>query len=312
VATLIQIESHSGEWWTIIGEGKGDRGVWLGQSVSGLWAVPLETIYNSTAYQDGADYGGKRIGSREISFDVEILKTKDEPWERNWSDWMKAFRPDKDSKIWYETENSRRYLKVRLSTESQMSPKFDPDNRQHVTLTMNLIAGDPWWYEEEAKSTFVTTTDTTAGGVEVGEIPIWNDTPVQMYPQWVFQGVAGIEWTLPDFSHGQEAEHDRDEGVDATRVINMPPTIEGEHVYIDVDPLAREGQANSSLDTEYYMRMNGVRFIYPAPEYFTHPDGRMATEQDPIMLPIAVTGAPIGAGVQLRMRRAWPTPMGMQ
>lgn len=312
MATLIQIESPSGEWWTIIGEGKGDRGVWLGQSVAGLWAVPLETIYNSTAYQDGADYGGKRIGAREITLDVEILKTKDEPWERNWSDWMKAFHADKDTKIWYETENSRRYLKVRLSTESQMSPKFDPENRQHVTLTMNLIAGDPWWYEEEATSQFIATTDTTTAGTEIGEIPIWNDTPVEMYPQWLFQGVAGIEWTLPDFSHGQEAEHDRDEDVDATRVINLPPTIEGEHVYIDVDPLAKEGQANSSLDTEYYMRMNGVRFVYPAPGYFTHPDGRMATEQDPIMLPIAVTGAPIGAGVQLRMRRAWPTPMGMQ
>lgn len=303
--TLIQVESHSGEWWTIAGEGKGDRGVWLGQSVSGLWAAPLETIYNSTAFQDGADYGGKRIGSRDITFDVEILRTKDETWEKNWSDWMKAFRADKDTLIWYETDAGRRFLKVRLNTHSEMSPKIDPERTGHVTLTMNLIAGDPWWYEPDATSTYVTTTDTTAGGVENGTIPIWNDTPLPMYPQWLFQGVAGITWTLPDFSFGQEAEHDRDEGVDAARVIALPPTIEGEHVLIDTDPLARNGQANSSLDTEYYMRMNGVRFIYPITEY-------TGKKSSPILLPIAVTGAPIGAGVQLRMRRAWPTPMGLQ
>lgn len=309
--TIIQVE-HAGEWWTIAGEGKGDRGVWLGQSVAGLWTAPLETIYNSTAFQDGADYGGKRYGSREITFDVEILRTASESWERNWSDWMKGFHPDKDTRIWYETENSRRYLTVRLSSHATMSPKVDPERRGHATLTMNLIAGDPWWYEDDATSTFVAATDTTAGGVETGQIPIWNDTPLPMYPRWIFQGVAGIEWTLPDWSFGQEAEHDRDEGVDAARVLNMPATIEGEHVFIDTDPLARDGQANSSLDTEYHMRMNGVRFVYPAPEYLKHPDGRMATKNDPIMLPVAVTGAPIGAGVQLRMRRAWPTPMGMQ
>lgn len=303
--TLIQVESPDGEWWTIAGEGKGDRGVWLGQSVSGLWAAPLETIYNSTAFQEGATYGGRRYGAREIIFDVEILKTKDEPWERNWSDWMKAFHPEKDTKIWYETEVSRRYLKVRLARHSEMSPKFDPERLGHVTLTMNLIAGDPWWYEADATSTYIAQTDTTESGTEAGEIAVWNATPLPMYPRWIFQGVEGIEWTLPDFSFGQEAEHDRPEGADATRVITMPPTIEGEHVYIDVDPLAPDGQANSSLDTEYYMRMNGVRFIYPIPPY-------TGTRRNPIMLPVAVTGAPIGAGVQLRMRRAWPTPMGMQ
>lgn len=305
VGTKIQVESPSGELWTIIGDGKGDRGVWLGQSVAGLWAAPLETIYNSTAFQDGADYGGKRTGARIVTLDVEILKTSDSSWERNWSDWMKAFKADEDTLIWYETDESRRFLKVRLAKNSEMTPKIDPEKLGHVTLTMNLIAGDPWWWEADATSTYVTTTDTSSTGTEHGFIPVWNDTPLPMYPQWVFQGVAGVEWTLSDFSFGQEASHDRDPGVDAARVINMPPTLAGEHVYIDVDPLARNGQANSSLDTQYYIRMDGNRFVYPVPDY-------TGTKRDPVMLPIAVKHAPIGAGVQLRMRRAWPTPMGLQ
>lgn len=303
--TVIQVQSPSGHWWTIAGEGKGDRGVWLGQSVEGLWAAPLETIYNSTAFQEGATYGGRRYGSREITLDVEILGTDDSPWERNWSEWMRAFHPHKDTLIWYETEGSRRCLNVRLSEHAQMSPQTDPEHLGHVTVTMNLISGDPWWYENDTTATFITTTDTSTGGIEHGVIPVYNDTPLATYPKWVFQGIEGIEWALPDLSFAQEADHDRPADADAARVIHLPPTVADEHVFIDTDPLALNGQANSSLDTEYYMRMNGIRFIYPVPEY-------TGTPVHPVELPIAVTGAPVGAGVQLRMRRAWPTPMGMQ
>lgn len=303
--TLIQVESPGGEWFTVAGLGKGDRGVFLGKRVEGLWMAPKETIYNSTAFEDGATYGGDRNPKREVVFEVEIIKTLDSPWEKNWSDWAKAWKTDEDTKLWYETDTSRRFLKVRLAKQADMAPSIDPMRRGHVTMTMTLVAGDPWWYEDTITSEFITHNDTTASGFEDGHVDLWHETPLPLWPVWEFQGTAGIIWTIPDFSWGQEAEFRRTTGVDAARKMIMPPTIAGEHVLIDVDPLAEEGQANSSLDTQYYMRMGGLRFVYPIPPY-------TGSEDKKIQLPIRVSHAPIGAGIQLRMRRAWPTPMGMQ
>jgi len=302
--TIIQVESWDGQFWTLIGRGKGDRGVWLAEDVSGFWYAPTSTLWNSTAFQDGADYGGSRVDKRTLTFDVHILKTPGSTWEKNWSDFIRAFRTDRESKIWYETESSRRYLCVRLSKNSDMRPTIDPGRSQYAKVTMEVVAGDPWWYEPVDTSSYETTTDTTGGGTENGTVNLYNETPIIMYPQWMFQGTAGIVWTIPDYSFGQEAKHDRPDGADATRRIVMAPTIEGEHVLVDVDPDAKNGQFNSSLDTMYYMRMNGVRFMYGVTEY-------TGTKQHPIVLPVSVTGAPIGAGIQLRMRRAWPTPMGL-
>lgn len=309
MATLIEIESWEGEWFTITGPGKGDRRVWLSGETAptGLWDAPVSTIYNSTAFQDGADYGGDRYDKRVITFDVEIYGNPDNPWERAWSDWVRAFRTDRDSKIWYTTDNSRRFLKVRKSKQATMQPTIDPEKTRHATVSMELVSGDPWWYEDSDLEEFITTTDTTSTSPVVYEsstIKAWNDGPLLMYPEWLFQGVAGIKWRIADYSFDQEEMHDRDEGVDATRVIQMAPTIDGEHVYVDTDPMAKDGQFISSLDTEYGLRMNGVRFMYPVPVY-------TGTKSSPILLPVSVTGAPIGSGIQLRMRRAWPTPMGL-
>ena len=301
--TLIQVETPGGEWWTLAGAGKGDRGIWLGQRVEGLWMAPKETIWNSTAFQDGATYGGDRNPKRDITFDVEILGNQFGSWERNWSDWIRAWRADEDCKLWYETENSRRWLSCRLSKQAVMVPTIDPIKQGHVTVTMSLTAGDPWWYEETVKSTFVTITNTTSSGTEAGHVNLSNPTPLDMWPVWVMQGTAGIRWKIPDFSFGND---DFERAVtDAARKIEMPPLINGEHILLDTDPLAENGQVNSSLDTEVYQRMNGVRFMYQVPPY-------AGTEDEPVVLPISVRGAPSGAGIELRMRRAWPAPMGMQ
>ncbi len=45
--------------------------------------------------------------------------------------------------------------------------------------------------------------------------------------------------------------------------------------------------------------MNGQRFCYPLPG---------ATPETKI--PVSVTGAPVGAGVQVRCPRPWPRPWG--
>lgn len=301
--TRIQVETPTGEWWTLAGAGKGDRGVHLGQHVEGLWAAPTDTIWNSTAYQIGATYGGDRNPRREIELDVEIIATRNSSWERNWSDWMRAWSTTEDCKLWYETPNSRRFLSVRPSKQADMAPRIDPIQLGHATVQMSLTAGDPWWYEDTVTSSYITTTDTMAGGTENGHVNLSNPTPLEMWPMWVLQGNLGIQWTIPDWSFGNDDFERATE--DADRAILMAPLTTGEHLLIDTDPLAENGQFNSSLDTEFHQRMGGVRFMYQVPPY-------SGTPEEPIVLPIAVTRAPIGAGIELRMRRAWPTPMGMQ
>lgn len=301
--TRIQVETPSGDWWTLAGTGKGDRGVWLGQRVEGLWMAPKETIWNSTAFQDGATYGGDRNPKRDITMDVEIIGTRTASWERCWSDWIRAWKTDDDCKLWYETDNSRRWLNVRVGKNASMSPNIDPIKRGHATITMNLTAGDPWWYEDFHPSSYVTTTDTIGGGTETGHVELSNPTPLEMWPIWVTQGTAGIRWTIPDWSFGND-DHER-AIEDADRTIELAPLINGEHLLIDTDPLAEDGQFNSSLDTEFHQRMGGVRLMYQVTPY-------TGSEDEPIIWPISVRHAPIGAGIELRMRRAFPTPMGMQ
>ena len=79
----------------------------------------------------------------------------------------------------------------------------------------------------------------------------------------------------------------------------MPPLIAGEHLRVDTDEDTT--QVESNIDTQPYLRMGGVRFLYPIPPY-----------TPPTELPVAVTGAPAGVGVQVRCPRVWGRPWGLQ
>ena len=44
VDTVIEIEGCNGEWFTIAGPRAGDRGVWLGTGVSGIYDPPVKVV----------------------------------------------------------------------------------------------------------------------------------------------------------------------------------------------------------------------------------------------------------------------------
>ncbi|HET8667332.1 MAG TPA: hypothetical protein VFM10_05070, partial [Terriglobales bacterium] len=88
---------------------------------------------------------------------------------------------------------------------------------------------------------------------------------------------------------------------DAGRMIVMPALTNGENILVDTDPLAIAGQVVSSTDTQVYQRMNGRMFVYPIPAYTS-----------PTAIPVAVTRAQAGNGVQVRVPRSWTRPWGLE
>ena len=78
----------------------------------------------------------------------------------------------------------------------------------------------------------------------------------------------------------------------------LPPLLAGEHLLVNTDESPKFGQFNSSLDTQFYIRMKGKSFLYPIPA------GTRKT-----MLPIGVQYAPAGVGVKIRTPKMWTSSL---
>lgn len=143
-------------------------------------------------------------------------------------------------------------------------------------------------------------TSNTSVKSEVGHVTVMNPTNCEQWIKWVAQaGNAGIIWTLPDYSWNDD-RFDRAND-DASRMIIMPALISGEHIVVDTDEMTMAGQVVSTIDTAVYLRMNGVQYLYPIPAY-----------TPPTVVPVAVTGAQIGNGVQVRCPLSWTRPWGLE
>ncbi len=143
-------------------------------------------------------------------------------------------------------------------------------------------------------------TSNTSQKSEIGSVTIYNPTNCEQWVRFVAQaGNAGIIWTLPDYSWGDDRFNRGND--DLSRMIIMPALINGENIVVDTDEFTIAGQVVSSIDTAVYLRMNGVQFLYPVPPY-----------TPPTVVPVAVTEAQIGNGVQVRCPLSWSRPWGLE
>lgn len=143
-------------------------------------------------------------------------------------------------------------------------------------------------------------TSNTSKGSEIGSVTVYNPTNCEQWLKWVAQaGNADIVWTLPDFSWNDDRFERAND--DSARMIIMPELINGENITVDTDEMTLAGQVVSSIDTAVYLRMNGVQFLYPIPAYTA-----------PTVIPVAVSGAQIGNGVQVRCPLSWTRPWGLE
>lgn len=305
----IDIEGCNGEWWPVAGPKQWTRGAALadedeGTDFDGMYDAPFTAIYNSTAFEVGATYGGIREDKYDFILAVHVVSTPEMRWRTVDSEFRLAFSAKRDTKIWVKAGGSRRYLPVRLGAKPKIKAVNDPSSEQYGLILLPLVGAYPRWMGEDAVSTFITETDTTDPESDPETGYVWMSNPLpedyEIWPEWRIQAAAeGMVVTLPDYSHGWE-EYDRAEE-DALLKLVLAPLLEGEHLLVRSDKMAFGGQFVSNLDTQFHARMNGRRLNYPLP-------GRTPRAQ----YPVTVTGAPIGTKIQVRCSRPWPRPWGLE
>lgn len=299
--TLIELEGWDGKRTTVLaGPGKGDHGAYLAEGdIPNLIEQPLETIYTSHAFQIGADYVGERRPARELTLTIAIKATADASVEDNLTYLQRSLSTKRDARLWFTTQNSRRWLNVRLKSNLQPVVDKDPNRVNYLVVIAPLIAADPFYYETTKTSEWISTVDTTGGSIATGSVTVHNPTNQDIWLQWVVQAATGAKWTIPDRSWGDDRFGRAI--ADANRQIVMPALQAGEHLRIDTSDSAKDPQVTSSTDTQIYLRMNGVVFLYPLP-------ARTKKTQ----IPVAVTKAPAGVGIQVRCPQPWSSAMGNQ
>ncbi|WP_275232310.1 phage tail protein [Rhodococcus qingshengii] len=286
----MQLEGVNGNLFTLSGPGMGAEGVWLGTEVEGIYDAPVKTIYTEHAHQIGASFGGMRRLRRDIVFGVTIGDTQSDNWEYNDSEWRKAWSYTEDAKLWIETESSRRYLKVRLAEQPSFRPKKDPHLMQVADMVMTVVAGDPWWYEEDETSSWQLEASMATSGT--GHVTVSNPTDQEIWLKWVMMGGAA-RWTIPDFSWMPDEWQ--------TRKIVMPSMKANQVFRVDTDPF--EDQLRDLNGSQVWSLMKGVTFLHSVPAYTPKTE-----------LPVSVTGVSPGVtvGIQVRSPRTWSRPWGLR
>lgn len=332
--TVVELEGVDGSWWTLAGDGAGDRGVWLASNVTGLYDPPVRVTYEEPGNYPGARFLNHRILRRDIVFAVTILHDREESWADRDSLWRKAWAYDKDSTLHITTEFGTRSLKLRMGESPEVSWATDPMGRTANDCAMTCIAGDPFWYEKDVIYTATTTKDTTFDPETYFTTPDWDKLPKEeltitvdpadgrgglnptdqaIWPKWTLPGSQlpvknfpkpwppgiPIPWERAPFTQWVVPDYDFTPGSDKKdRRLRLPGLILGEDVVVDSDP--RVEQVSSAIGTQVWARLNGVRFRHPVPPYTKSGTFR-----------VTVTGCAPGQMITLRLTRPWSRPWGL-
>lgn len=298
--TILEIEGVSGTTITLAGAGKGDHGCWIAEGgVEDLVTQTFETHYTSHAFQLGADFVGVRYPPMRPVLSIHVKATETSSFEENLATLQRALSAKRQARIWIETPSTRRWLSVRLESNLRIDVKQDPGRNHYAFVVVPLIAADPHWYEKDKTSSWISPTDTSGGSTASGYVTVHNPTDKDIWLQWVVQAATGAKWTIPDLSWGDDRFVRGT--ADANRKITLPALQAGEHLRIDTSDSAKDPQVTSSTDTQIYLRMNGVTFLYPVPA---------RTKKTEI--PVSVTKAPAGVGIQVRCPQPWSSAIGSQ
>lgn len=162
--TVVELKGVNGEWFTLAGPNSGDRGVYLGTGVTGLYDPPVKAVYEEPGNYPGARYLTHRVLRRDLVFGVIVLNDKDSggSWLSRESEWRKAWAFDRDCTLYVTTDESgTRYLKLRLFESPEVDTTTDPNGNSLNVTKMVCVASDPFWYQDDVVYSKVTTTNTS-------------------------------------------------------------------------------------------------------------------------------------------------------
>lgn len=254
-STVVTLEGVNGETFNLT---TGDKGVYLATDPKGaFFDPPVKVVMEEPGNYPGSRYLNHRVLRRDIVFGVEILN--DSPsgsssWLSRDSRWRKAWAYDRDCKLFVTTSSGTRYLKLRLLESPEVDMLHDPQMREVNRTVMVCVAGDPFWYQDDAVFT-ATTTQNTSFDPNVYAwpwkqdqlpketlsitVPACNPTDQYIFPKWTLPGstfapaepyVPGLPWlgapksratiwTVPDYSF--------EDSTLANRRVTMPGLIGG-------------------------------------------------------------------------------------
>lgn len=345
--TLVEIEGITGDMTTIAGDGVWDQGIYLATGVKGIYDPPVKVVYEEPGNFPGARFLNYRILRRDIVFGVEILNDKKyggDSWLSRDSFWRKQWAYDRDTTIHVTTDESgHRAMKCRLGGDGthggiDVSMNVDPNDLTSNLAAMSVIAGDPFWYEDDVVYPVVTKTDTRfspglfnigtllldleggppsetlsitvdpsdgRGGLNPTDQYIWgkwtlpgSKTPIPTLPFPFPPGIA-IPFDTAPYTTWVIPDYSYEDPKQANRTLQMPGLIIGEDCVVDTDP--RVEQVTSASGSQVWARMNGVRFRYPIPPYTKSKTFK-----------IKVSGCAPGQMLTLRIPRPWSRPWGLE
>lgn len=328
--TVVELEGVNGDWFTLAGPDAGDRGMYLGTGVQGLYDPPVKVVYEEPGNYPGARYLSHRILRRDITMAILILADQQDPWTGRDSALRKALAFDRDAYLHVTTpESGHRKLKVRLGAALDVDLEIDPHLGRCLVVKVHLIAGDPFWWEDDVVHSAKTKKDTRFQPTIIDgifpefntlpqetlkiKVPVCNPTDEYIWLTWTLPGSkeqipelpwpfpAGIaipwdkapytQWVVPDYSF-EDPDY-------ANRRVQLPGLIIGEDVVLDTDP--RVEQITSASGSQVWARTNGVRWRFPVPPYTRDKE-----------FELTVAGCAPGQLVTLRLPRPWTRPWGLE
>lgn len=295
----IEIDGVDGSNWVLSDSNGafGAEGAELDQSPKGMFSAKLTSRWINGAFQIGGRWVGYDVPQRDMVLPINLFDIG-VGIEDTLSRFRKAWSPTKDTtwKVISEVSGERR-LKVRLTSEIDLTPERDPSLDGWVRAVVSCTAGQPM-YESDQRVESVTN---PSNGTNTLYLPVSNPTDQKMWLGWTFTAPPSGQATvsLPDFSWGQtdlEEYYGRTPGQDADRMVQCPPHT----VDIDIDTNPDMEMAVAADQSEYWALFNGVSFQYPVPPW---------TEETQV--PVTING-PSGIIVNCYQRRLWSAEAGLE
>ena len=296
----ITADGVDGSHWDLDGPNAGLQGVTMQPKIRGWFDMPVKTLW--TPGRDSERYEGSRVKRRNPTCVVDIFAEDGSPstWMEIDSNWRMAHDYDEEARYNFTPRDNdgnqigdTRTLGVRLLQEPEAYGDKDPMLTADAPVGMFFACEKPQWMAPTVTARWVLPSGTSGSGF----VPAWNPTDLDLYFQWVCTSpVAGTVWTLPDFSFKNDA--------DAARTVKTPALLAGEHLTIDTWGGEEPFVSTNKLPT--WQRAAGCSFFYRMPKH-------TGTEENPIMLPVSVTGGVAGqSAVLLRCERKYSRPIGVK